>query len=136
MVLFSMRRRSLSHAAGSFDCSAAKPGPDPDSRARWRLGVGIFGVETLEWFAAYSLSSGPTLTLPRADLEIVERRSARDDEQASVLQGAHVIVCRYGVYGGEPHTISLALDSDALAALCSWLESAPPGANHMIGRFT
>ena len=30
----------------------------------------------------------------------------------------------------------MALDPEALSGFASWLESAPPGANHTMGRFT
>jgi hypothetical protein len=131
-VLFTLRRRSLTRAAGAFDCSAEVLG----RTARWRLGVAVYGISALDWYPVFSLRPHPSFTFPRADLEIVDRRAPGTDEQYSMLPDAYVIECRYDVFRGSPKSIRLALDAEALAGLASWLESAPPGANHSMGRFT
>nr|WP_232483273.1 DUF2550 domain-containing protein [Brevibacterium yomogidense] len=132
VVLFSVRRRSLTRAAGAFDCSSeavGKPGV-------WRLGVAVFGVSALDWYPVFSLRPHPSFVLPRSDLEIVERGLPTEAEKYSLLPDAQVIVCRYDVHQGSPKTIRMALDGEALSGFSSWLESAPPGANHTMGRFT
>lgn len=132
VVLFTVRRRSLTRAAGAFDCSfepSVKPGV-------WRLGVAVFGVSALDWYPVFSLRPHPSFILPRADLEIVERGRPTEGEQYSLLPDAQVIVCRYDVHRGSPKTIRLALDGEALSGFSSWLESSPPGANYTMGRFT
>ncbi|WP_344307561.1 DUF2550 domain-containing protein [Brevibacterium samyangense] len=129
-----MRRRGLARLSGAFDCSVRVG--DESRRPRWRLGVGVFTVTHLEWYPVFSLTRKPSLSLPRSDLEITARDLPDEAEQYSVLPDAHVITCRYGVYGGSPDEIRLALDSEALSALSSWLESAPPGSNFTMGRFT
>ena len=132
VVLFTVRRRSLTRAAGAFDCSAetlGKPGV-------WRLGVAVFGGSALDWYPVFSLRPHPSHMLPRSDLEIIDRGRPKEAEQYSLLPDAQVIVCRYDMHRGAPKTIRIALDAEALSGFASWLESAPPGANHTMGRFT
>ncbi|WP_029088841.1 DUF2550 domain-containing protein [Brevibacterium album] len=131
-VLLSVRRRSLTRAAGAFDCSA-ESGSRPGT---WRLGVAVFGNSSLDWYPVFSLRPHASLALPRSDLEIVSRRAPGTAEQYSMLPDAYVIECRYDVFRGSPKTVRLALDAEALSGFASWLESAPPGANHSMGRFT
>lgn len=132
VVLFTVRRRSLTRAAGAFDCSAERVGRP----GVWRLGVAVFGVSALDWYPVFSLRPQPSFILPRSDLEIIDRGAPAEAEQYSLLPDAQVIVCRYDIHRGAPKTIRLALEAEALAGFSSWLESAPPGANHTMGRFT
>ena len=104
--------------------------------ATWFGAEAVFGVSALDWYPVFSLRPHPSFILPRSDLEIVERGRPTDGEEYSLLPDAQVIVCRYDVHRGSPKTIRLALDAEALSGFSSWLESAPPGANHTMGRFT
>ncbi|WP_101650758.1 DUF2550 domain-containing protein [Brevibacterium ihuae] len=134
VALFTMRRRSLARLSGAFDCSTRVG--DGSRRPRWRLGVGVFTVTALEWYPVFSLGRRPVFELPRSDLEITDRQQPDANEQHAVLPDAQIITCRYGVHGGDPHDVLLALDTEALSAFSSWLESAPPGSNLTMGRFT
>jgi hypothetical protein len=108
----------------------------PGKPGVWRLGVAVFGVSALDWYPVFSLRPHPTHMLPRSDLEIIDRGKPTESEQYSLLPDAQVIVCRYDMHRGAPRTIRMALDPEALSGFASWLESAPPGANHTMGRFT
>lgn len=134
VALFSMRRRSITRLSGAFDCSTRVG--DGTRRPRWRLGVGVFTVTALAWYPVFSLGRRPAFLLPRSDLEITARNAPDPDEQYAVLPDAQIITCRYGAHGGDPRDVLLALDSEALSAFSSWLESAPPGSNLTMGRFT
>jgi hypothetical protein len=134
VVLFTVRRRSISRLSGAFDCSTRVG--DESRRPRWRLGVAVFTVTALEWYPLFSLGRRPAYALPRSDLEITARHEPDASEQYAVLPHALIITCRYDFHRSHGKTILLALDAEALAAFSSWLESAPPGYNLTMGRFT
>ncbi|MFB9777698.1 DUF2550 domain-containing protein [Brevibacterium otitidis] len=134
VVLFLVRRRAIAKLQGAFDCSISVGEDTP--RPRWRLGVAVFTVTSLDWFPIFSLTRGPTMTLPRQDMEIVSRAEPDSAEQYAVMPGAVIVTAAYTAADGSCHETRLALDYEALAALASWLESAPPGFNRTVGRFT
>lgn len=134
VVLFSLRRRSISRMNGAFDCSLRVG--DSTSHPRWRLGVAVFTVTSLKWYPVFSLGNHPIADLPRADFEILSMTEPDAEEQYAVLPDALVLMCRTGGHAGPSTDVRLAMDAEATAALSSWLESAPPGANRTMGRFT
>src|SRR5699024_12493959 len=72
--------------------------------------------------------------LPRADLDVHVRRKPSSGEQYSVLPDAVVVDCSYGKADGRPRSVSLAMDTESLSTMASWLESSPSGFNPTIDR--
>ncbi len=134
VVLFLVRRRAITKLQGAFDCSISVGEDTP--RPRWRLGVAVFTISSLDWYPIFSLTRSPAMNLPRQDMEIVRREEPDSDERYAVMPGAVIVTAAYGTADGSSHQTRLALDYEALAALASWLESAPPGYNRTVGRFT
>lgn len=135
VALLSTRRRAITRLAGAFDCSVYVGGSST-RRPRWRLGVAVLRVETLDWYPVFGVGTKPVTTLPRTDMSITQRLEPSGDEQYSLLPNAVVAVCEYGEHTGAPGQVRLAMDAEALAAFSSWLESQPPGVNYSMGRFT
>ena len=69
-------------------------------------------------------------------MEIAKRDRPSDEDAHSLVADAQVVTLRLGTYSGSPRDELVAMDTESLSALSSWLESAPPGYNLMIGRFT
>ena len=107
-----VRARSLSRVVGSFDCAwrgADAPG--------WTSGVAVYGVQRIDWYRMVALRPGPSARWLRDELVIDPSRRVLPGS----AWGAVEVTCH--VSGDSFH---LALESDALAGLTSWLESSPP----------
>jgi Protein of unknown function (DUF2550) len=123
-VALIVRRRWLSRHGGTFELSYRARTTTPGRG--WLLGLGRYTGERLEWFRIFSLSPRPKRVWPRAALTYVERRDPEGVEQLSLYPGHVVIRCE--TPGGM---IELALGSSSLTGFQSWLEAAPPGAQHL-----
>lgn len=134
VVVLNWRRRAIHRRPGAVECSIRVG--EAGSRPHWRLGVAVLTVDSFKWYPVLALRAHHSMEIPRDDLEITERRVPVSTEEATLAPGAHVVACTYGAFAGHPHKLYLALGADALAAFSSWLESSPPGLNHMMGRFT
>ena len=118
------RRRWLSRHGGTFELSYRARATTPGRG--WLLGLGRYTGERLEWFRIFSLSPRPKRVWPRSALTYVERRDPEGVEQLSLYPGHVVIRCET-----PTGTIELALGSSSLTGFQSWLEAAPPGAQHL-----
>lgn len=134
VTLILTRRRAISRLTGAFDCSILV-GDASARRPRWRLGLAVLTVKSLDWYPVFGVGWRPVRQFPRTDMTIGERHQPTGDEQYALLPDAIVVVCDYGKYTGRPDQVRLAMDTESLAAFSSWLESQPPGANHSVGRF-
>ena len=118
------RRRVLSRHGGTFELSyrarASQPGRG------WLLGLGRYAGDRLEWFRIFSLSPRPKQVWARQTLTYVARREPEGVEQLSLYPGHVVIRCDTPTGG-----IELALGSSSLMGFTSWLESGPPGSQHL-----
>lgn len=117
--LLAVRRRLLTRAGGTFDCSlrlrAGRLGKG------WALGISRYAGDCLEWYRVFSFATRPRAVLARRDLEIVERRAPTGPEVFAVSAGAVVVRCHHD--GGF---VELALSPAALTGFLAWVESAPP----------
>jgi hypothetical protein len=119
-----VRRRVIARHGGTFEFSVRVR----SGRAGrgWVLGVGRYTGGHLEWFRIFSLSPRPKRVWARQTLTFVERRQPEGVEQLSLYPGHVVIRCETPAGGVE-----LALGSSSLMGFQSWLESGPPGAQHL-----
>ncbi|GAB3133475.1 DUF2550 domain-containing protein [Tsukamurella serpentis] len=86
----------------------------------WRHGTLRYGDHELRYFRLSSVRLGPSWTIPRAQTEIVGRRSPHGTE-LDVIDPDMVIV-----HAVTPHgDTELAFARDGLTAFQSWLESRP-----------
>jgi hypothetical protein len=123
-VALILRRRWLSREGGTFELSYRARGTQPGRG--WLLGLGRYAGDRLEWFRIFSLSPRPKRVWARQTLTFVERRQPEGVEQLSLYPGHVVIRCETPAGGVE-----LALGSSSLMGFQSWLESGPPGAQHL-----
>ena len=119
-----VRRRVLARHGGTFELSH-RARTDKAGRG-WVLGLGRYTADSLEWFRIFSLSPRPKHVWSRADLAFTGRREPGGVEQVSLYPG-HVVI-RCNTPGGA---VELALGSSSLMGFTSWLESGPPGAEHL-----
>jgi hypothetical protein len=123
-VALIVRRRWLSRNGGTFELSYRARGDTPGRG--WLLGLGRYAGETLEWFRIFSLSPRPKHVWQRSTLNYVDRRDPEGVEQLSLYPGHVVIRCE--TPDGD---LELALGASSLMGFQSWLESGPPGAQHL-----
>ena len=123
-VALIVRRRWLSRHGGTFELSYRARDTTPGRG--WLLGLGRYTGERLEWFRIFSLSPRPKRVWPRESLTYVERRDPEGVEQLSLYPGHVVIRCET-----PSGMVELALGSSSLTGFQSWLEAAPPGAQHL-----
>ena len=88
--------------------------------------LGRYAGDRLEWFRIFWLSPRPKQVWARQTLTYVGRREPEGVEQLSLYPG-HVVI-RCDTPGGA---VELALGSSSLMGFTSWLESGPPGSQHL-----
>ena len=123
-VALIVRRRVLSRHGGTFELSYRARQTTPGRG--WLLGLGRYAGEQLEWFRIFSLSPRPKKVWPRQSLSYAGRREPEGVEQLSLYPGHVVIRC-----DTPTGAVELALGSSSLMGFTSWLESGPPGAQHL-----
>jgi hypothetical protein len=123
-VALVVRRRWLSRHGGTFELSYRAQASTPGRG--WLLGLGRYAGDSLEWFRIFSLSPRPKRVWARGTLSYVARRDPEGVEQLSLYAGHVVIRC-----DTPTGVIELALGSSSLMGFQSWLESGPPGAQHL-----
>jgi hypothetical protein len=119
-----IRRRLLSRHGGTFELSYRARHSAPGRG--WLLGLGRYAGDRLEWFRIFSLSPRPKRVWARQTLSYVGRREPEGVEQLSLYPGHVVISC-----DTPSGVVELALGSSSLMGFTSWLESGPPGAQHL-----
>lgn len=113
-VLLLWRARTLVRRVGAFEC--AWRGVET---ADWTSGIAGYGVGRLDWHRLVSLAPAPAARWDRRELVVVAsgRRSLPGTDSRVVE-----VRCRY-----RTDEFVLAMHTEALAGLTSWLEAAPPG---------
>ena len=123
LILLALRQRWLNRLGGNFECSLRLRVTTPG--AGWVLGVCRYSEGVLEWFRFFSYSPKPRLTFPRSELQVVETRDP-DAVEAVALSSDQTVV-RVEAPGEPGQHWELAMSSESLTGLLSWLEAAPPG---------
>ena len=123
-VALVVRRRWLSRHGGTFELSyRVRSGR---AGRGWLLGLGRYAGDSLEWFRIFSFSPRPKATWQRSTLVYTGRRDPEGVEQLSLYPGHVVIQC-----STPDAELELALAPSSLMGFQSWLEAAPPGAQHL-----
>jgi hypothetical protein len=127
LALF-VRRRWLGRSGGVFECSIRTKAPkNPTSPRGWKLGVGRYTGNQLEWFRIFSFSPRPRYVLGRG-AQVTGRRTPPGAEAFSLSQGHSVIEV-----APEPGVvIELAMSERALTGFLAWTEAAPPGHDRLL----
>jgi len=130
-ALLFMRRRLLSRAGGTFECSVRLHPPakasGPTAARGWMLGLGRYAGDNLEWFRVFSFSHRPRYVFTRA-MTVVRRRQPAGAEAFSLYAGHRVIEIRLV----NDETIELAMSEAALTGFLAWTEAAPPGHERLL----
>lgn len=125
LALLAVRRRWLARLGGTFECSLRLRKTTPS--AGWVLGVARYSGGNLEWFRFFSYSLRPRATFVRAEVNVIENREPDPIEAVSLYTGQRIVRIEAGNDGAPPELWDLAMSSDSLVGLLSWLEAAPPG---------
>ncbi|CCW14282.1 Protein of unknown function DUF2550 [Rhodococcus rhodochrous ATCC 21198] len=88
--------------------------------AGWRHGVIRYGERTLVFYKLSSLRPGPDSRLARQGVEVRSRRAPEGSEHDIMTEDIVILEIQDGANNFE-----IALDSGALTAFLSWLESRP-----------
>lgn len=123
LLLLAGRQRILNRRGGNFECSLRLRMTTPG--AGWVLGVSRYSEGILEWFRFFSYSPRPRMTFQRSELRVLETRDP-DPVEAVALSSDQTVV-RVEAPDRPGQVWELAMSSDSLTGLLSWLEAAPPG---------
>lgn len=118
------RRRWLSRGGALFDCSVRLKTTTPSTG--WVLGVARYRQGRMEWFRSFSLSLRPRLVFPRDETVVGRQRPPDELEALLLLEDQRVIQLRRD----DGASWEASMTSEAITALLSWLEAAPPGQGH------
>lgn len=129
LVLLAARQRWLARQGGTFACSLRLETATPGNG--WALGVARYNQGLLEWFRFFSYSWRPRLTLPRGEVRVRETRDP-DGVEAVTLGADQRVVKVASAAVMEACEWELAMSSDSLTGLLSWLEAAPPGVQRVL----
>ncbi len=127
-----VRRRLLSRQGGTFECSVRMNPPmrsaSPLVSSRgWRLGLGRYDGDNLEWFRVFSFSPRPKYTFDRS-LSVDRYRTPQGPEAFSLYSGHKVVAVN--LHGGG--RIELAMSERALTGFLAWAEASPPGQGRLL----
>ncbi len=120
LLLLAVRRRWLSRAGGTFECSLRLRTSTPS--AGWVLGVGRYHGGRLEWFRFFSFSVRPREIFPRGRVRVVDTREPDLVEAVSLTTESRILALEVG-----NATTELAMSDDSVLGLLAWLEASPPG---------
>ena len=93
-----------------------------DEGIGWRHGMVRYGDSTLVFFKLSSLRPGPDARISRQGIEVVARRAPIGSEFDIMTEEIVILAVTDGAKSYE-----IALDSGALTAFLSWIESRPSG---------
>lgn len=108
------RQRHMLRATGAMPLAIARGN-------RWLYGVGRYAGNELQWYRALGVGTKPSRVLRQGHVEVLARRSPRDDERNALPPSAVIVECRAD---GAP--VALAVGESAYTGFVSWLESSAP----------
>lgn len=124
LAVLALRRRWLARQGGTFECSVRIRTTSPS--IGWVLGIARYNGELLEWFRFFSFSLRPRVSLRRQSVRVRDNRHPDHVEAVALYADQRVLVLE--ATADQHESWSLAMDSQAVTGLLSWLEAAPPGA--------
>jgi len=119
--LMSLRRWLLERGGGTVECSL-RDLERGDQAAVWRLGIGRYQGDELQWHRIFGFRRRPRKVIHRRGLVVVNRRSPEGEETAALTADAAIIEVKNGDL-----SVELAMSPAALTGFLAWLESSPPG---------
>lgn len=120
LALFAWRQIRLVRQGGVEVAMRIRPDL---ATSRWHLGVGRYRGDYFHWYRITGVLSGPSATLSRRGLQIVQRRKPTGSEAYAMPRGSTVLRCQ----SRQDDEVEIAMTTDALTGFLSWLEAAPPG---------
>jgi hypothetical protein len=115
LILIIVRQRVLVRARGGIPLAVRGRGH------RWRYGVGRYAGEELQWFGVLGVSTRPSRSLQRRELQVIGRHQVSADDRAALPAGAVIIELR-----DSAGPITLGLGEGAYTGFVSWLEASAP----------
>ncbi|GAB2495551.1 DUF2550 domain-containing protein [Luteococcus sediminum] len=125
LVALYLRRRWLSNQGGVFDCALRRV------EGAWSTGVARYHGDELEWYRIFSFSMRPKVVLRRDLTRTIGRRRPTNAEGTVLFNDVQIL----GVASRTrpAHRYELAMGSQSITGLMSWLEAAPPGGDSYNG---
>ncbi|MQY06824.1 DUF2550 domain-containing protein [Actinomadura macrotermitis] len=121
LAALAVRRWLFVRGGGAVECSL-RVLPRDGAPGAWRLGIGRYKGDVLNWHRVFGLRRRPRQVIHRRGLVVSGRREPAPGEAEGLLPGVTVIEVRDGEL-----TVELAMSAAALTGFLSWLEAAPPG---------
>lgn len=118
LISLYVRRRVLSNRGGVFDCGLRRE----MSKRNWMLGLARYEGDALEWYRVFSVSLRPRLMLHRSRVELLGRRAPNEVEQVTLFESSEIVRVHMRDDG---RTVELAMSSDSVTGLMSWIEAGP-----------
>ncbi len=120
LAILWIKRRWLSSRGGAFDCGLQIMNGKP----AWMLGMALYEQDCLEWYRAFSLVPRPKIVIRRGSVNLIDRRIP-DESEAFLLYDASEILQLNIVEGSKNRVVELAMTTDSVVGLLSWLEAGP-----------
>lgn len=124
LLLLAARRSWLARQGGTFECSFRLQVTTPGTG--WVLGVARYTSEHFEWFRLFSYSPKPRQRFERRTVRVLSNREPDALEAVSLYSDQRVVQIEVRA-DGVTDEWELAMSSESLTGLMSWLEAAPPG---------
>jgi hypothetical protein len=117
-----VRRRLFTRGGGTVECSLRVLSREGGAPGVWRLGIGRYKGDVLQWHRVFGFRGRPRQVIHRRGLVVSNRRRPGPEEAEGLLPDVSVIEVRDGDL-----TVELAMGAEALTGFLAWLEAAPPG---------
>ena len=124
-VILLVRRIWLLRAIAAFDCAAMLDSPTPGTS--WVSGVARFRGEELWWYPYFGWSFAPKLRFPRQKTVALPSHAMEAGDQRRQDRMDYRVVPLSRQISGGTAVWDLAMEPNAVMAVLSWLEAAPPG---------
>ncbi|GAA4231238.1 DUF2550 domain-containing protein [Actinomadura meridiana] len=121
-VSMAVRRLLFTRAGGAVECSLRVLSREGGAPGVWRLGIGRYKGDVLQWHRVFGFRRRPRQVIHRRGLVVSNRRRPGPEEAEGLLPDVSVIEVRDGDL-----TVELAMGAAALTGFLAWLEAAPPG---------
>jgi hypothetical protein len=121
-VSMSVRRWLFTRGGGTVECSLRELSQEGGAPGVWRLGIGRYKGDVLQWHRVFGFRRRPRQVIHRRGLVVSNRRTPDPGEADGLLPDVTVIEVKSGDV-----TVELAMGAAALTGFLAWLEAAPPG---------
>lgn len=125
LALAVARRRWLLTREAVFSCEIRRRMPGNGSR--WAPGVARYSGNSLLWYTLLSVSFHPRVVIRRRGARLLDHRAPSPQDGLPSVNRHRIVRLEVHTAGGGDRVLELAMASESLMGLMSWLEAGPPG---------